>query len=160
MKTKILFAVLISFVSMAYASAQSYVFGFSNNTIMTCVQGTRTDYYRDNGYGGNYFVCSVQNGSDYGFDLSPIVYVDNTQEPYSVVSVPGGGIADDVYEKPITPRTQPFYWRIDYLFQWDQYAEFIDRSIYIAYSVNDWDPEDYKDIWRKKTETKDAIQNK
>lgn len=92
MKTKILATILILFMAVSYISAQSYVFGFSNNTTITCPQGTRTNYYTDSGYGGNYFVWSVQNGSAYGFDLSPVVSVDFLQESYSVISVPDGGI--------------------------------------------------------------------
>ncbi|MFS2410384.1 hypothetical protein AAH145_05520 [Bacteroides thetaiotaomicron] len=160
MKTGILTIISVLFVSVSYVSAQSYVFGFSNNTTITCPQGSRTNYHTDSGYGGNYFVWSVQNGSAYGFDLSPVVSVDYRQESYSVVSVPGGGIANDVYEKPITTRNEPFYWQMNFLFQWDQYAEFVNRSVYIAYSVNDWNPEDYKDIWSKKIGVKDTIQNK
>ena len=151
MKARILSIILLSLISISFVKAQSYVFGFSYNRNVTFSKGSRTDYHMDNGEGGNMMVWSVQNGSAYGFDLSPIVDVDYRQQSYSVISVPGGGIANDVYELTKTNRTKPYFWNINFIFQWDQYAESIDRSVYIAYNVNDWTPDDYKDIWSRKT---------
>lgn len=154
MKAKILSILLIALISISYANAQAYVFGFSYNSTVFCPKGSRTNYHTDSGNGGNMMVWSVQNGSAYGFDLSPMVDVDYRPQSYSVVSVPGGGIANDVYELTRTNRTTPYYWNINFIFQWDQYAESIDRSLYVVYSVNDWNPEDYKDIWSRKRQAK------
>lgn len=155
MKAKNLFLLLAILMSTSYSKGQSYVFGFSNNTIKSFQEGFRTDYYNDMGYGGNEFVWSIQNGSAYGFDLSPIVSVDFSQLSYSVISVPGGGITTDVCSMPISFRKQPFYWQFNCIFQWDQYAELVKRDVYIAYGANDWDPDDYTSDWRKKkVETK------
>lgn len=151
MKAKILSIILASIISISFVKAQSYVYGFSYSEIVTFPKGSRTNYHTDSGDGGNMMVWSVQNSSAYGFDLSPIVDVDYRQQSYSVVSVPGGGIANDVYELTKTNRTTPYYWNIDFLFQWDQYAESLNRDVYIVYSVNDWDPDDYKNIWSKKS---------
>lgn len=151
MKAKVLSILLMSLISISFVKAQSYVFGFSYNGTITCPKGSRTDYHKDSGDGGNMMVWSVQNGSAYGFDLSPMVDVDYRPQSYTVVSVLGGGVATDVYEITKTNRKTPYYWNINFLFQWDQYAESIDRSLYIVYSVNDWNPDDYKDIWSKKS---------
>lgn len=142
MKTKIIATVFFMMVGVAFCNAQ-IVYGFNYSGTYEFEKGPRTDYYQDKGDGGNTFTWNVQNRAKFDATFSPIVYADNKQQSYTEQRLFIGSTLDGEYVVS-GGVSSPVEWRLDFVFEWDEYANLVEKVVWFNYWASDWYPANKK----------------